>query len=70
MPHDPENVTSFPKSFFAERYFQSLIRDIRQPGSGAASWLADALRLLVEHVECFPPPDDEDAYVVEYIYPH
>jgi hypothetical protein len=33
-------------------------------------WLADALEFLADNIECFPITDDENAYVVEYIYPH
>jgi hypothetical protein len=58
------------KTFFAERYYQNLLAALRGPGSDSEAWLVDVLALLVENVAAFPPPDDEDSYVVEYIYPH
>jgi hypothetical protein len=65
----PSELPPEPTSFFAERYFLQLIGSLRQPGA-AEPWLGDALALLVENVDCFPPPEDEDSYIVEYIYPH
>ncbi len=59
-----------PRTFFAARYFQALVQDLRRPGSEAEPWLVDALALLVERAEEFPPPDDAESYVVEYYYPH
>ena len=54
----------------AEHYFREQLRDLRRPRGEFPPWLGDALELLVDNVEAFPPPGDEDSYVVEYIYPH
>jgi hypothetical protein len=58
------------KTFYAERYFREQLRALRRPGAEFDPWLADALELLVDHVKLFPPPDFEDSFIIEYVYPH
>ena len=67
-----EHIEWFPPadSYFDPRVFGDIIEWARRPTSGQPLWLADALALMVEKVEHFPPAGNEDAYIVEYIYPH
>lgn len=58
------------KSFLADRYYRNLVAELRKEGSGSEPWLVNALELLIDHADLFPPPSAEDAYVVEYVYPH
>lgn len=70
MTPPPEMPPPARRTFFAERYFREQLQALRRRPADCAPWLADALELLLDHVESFPPPGDEDAYVVEYVYPH
>lgn len=67
-----ENIESFPQtnSYFDPHLYNEVLEWIRRPDSPQSPWVANALEHLVKHVEYFPPTGDEDAYVVEYIYPH
>lgn len=67
-----EHVESFPPmdSYFDPQLYGEIVEWMRRPDSPQPIWLADVLMFLVEHIESFPPTGNEDAYVVEYIYPH
>jgi len=54
-------------------YFDAAVlkEEARSAENGPApSWLAEILRVLAENPEGFPPEEDEERFVVEYIYPH
>lgn len=67
-----DHIEYFPpeNTYFDSHLYGEIIEWMRRPDSPQPPWLVDALEFLVKHVKHFPPVGDEDAYVVEYVYPH
>jgi hypothetical protein len=67
-----EHSECFPPAdnYFDPQTFGDIIEWMRLPTSGQPLWLADALAFMVEQIAHFPSAGNEDAYIVEYIYPH
>ncbi len=57
------------KSYYDAELLNRKIQQLGKDGK-CKTWLVDALNLLSERIESIPVEEDEDRYIVEFVYPH
>lgn len=57
------------KSYYNQKIFEQMLNDLRKSGKCQA-WFTDALKILEDNIEYIPVEEDENRFVVEFIYPH
>lgn len=57
------------RSYFDEDAMRSLIEQLKNDGR-SPEWLAKALAMASENHALFPSEEDNERFVVEFIYPH
>ena len=56
-------------SYFSKEDIDSMIAELKE-NPQSPEWLSSALELFPELQELIQPEEDENRFVVEYIYPH
>jgi len=62
-------MTMIDDSYFSKEDIDSMIAELKE-NPQSPEWLSSALELFPELQELIQPEEDENRFVVEYIYPH